>query len=93
MRCGVASPTRCPGGSRLAGPGVGSVVGNLNAVRHRSREWTEIEVRAKKAYAKVIGVTLDLAVQTVEAGRTQQPEPGLRPGLMDVHEPGPDKGL
>ncbi len=30
----------------------GSVVGNLNAVRHRAHRWTEMEIRANEAYAK-----------------------------------------
>ena len=55
----------------------GNVVGNLNAVRRRAHRWTETEIRANEAYAKVIGVTLDLAVQTIDAGRAQSPEPGL----------------
>jgi GAF domain-containing protein len=60
----------------------GSVVGNLNAVRHEAHRWTETEIRANEAYAKVVGVTLDLAVQTVDSARSSQPaEPGSRDGL------------
>jgi hypothetical protein len=35
------------------------------------------------AYAKVIGVTFDLAAQTVDAGRTHHPETGLHAALLD----------
>jgi len=45
----------------------GNVIGNLNAVRHQAHRWTETEIRANDAYAKVIGVTFDLAAQTVDA--------------------------
>jgi signal transduction protein with GAF and PtsI domain len=61
----------------------GNVIGNLNAVRRQAHRWTETEIRANDAYAKVIGVTFDLAAQTVDAGRTHHPEPGLEAALSD----------
>ena len=64
--------------------GLSKQFGDLNAVRHRAHRWTETEIRANEAYAKVIGVTFDLAANTVDAGRTHQPEPGLRPDLADL---------
>ena len=67
------------------------MVGNLNAVRHRAHRWTEMEIRANEAYAKVIGVTLDLAVQTVDAGRTKQSAPGRRLDTTESHEPAPNE--
>jgi GAF domain-containing protein len=70
----------------------GSVVGNLNAVRHRAHRWTEMEIRANEAYARVIGVTLDLAVQTVDSGRSHHPEPGLRSDLTKPGNSAPDSG-
>ena len=60
----------------------GSVIGNLNAVRHDRHRWTSTEIRGNDAYAKVIGVTLDLAVRTVDAAcDIQQTERSLRPDL------------
>ena len=53
----------------------GNVIGNLNAVRNQAHRWTETEIRANEAYAKVIGVTFDLAAHMAEAGRTDHPEP------------------
>ena len=70
----------------------GSVIGNLNAVRNRAHRWTETEIRANEAYAKVVGATFDLAVQTVDAGRDRLPEPGLRPNLPDPVDREPDRG-
>jgi len=70
----------------------GSVIGNLNAVRNRAHRWTETEIRANEAYAKVVGVTFDLAVKTVDAGRNHVPEPGLRPDLPDTVDREPGKG-
>jgi hypothetical protein len=70
----------------------GTVIGNLDAIRIGAHRWTETETRANEAYAKVVSVTLDLAVQTVDAGRNHQPEPGLRPDLPDTVDREPDKG-
>lgn len=40
----------------------GIVGDDLNPVRRRAHRWSADEMRANEAYAKVIGVTLDLAV-------------------------------
>ena len=61
----------------------GRVIGNLNAIRKEAHRWTENEIRANEAYAKVIGMAFDLAARTVDVGRTHQPEPGLRPDVSD----------
>lgn len=48
----------------------GAMVGNLNLARHRAHVWSVEEIRAAETYAKVIGVTLDLAARTASsAGR------------------------
>ena len=62
----------------------GNVIGNLNAIRHKAHQWTETEIRANEAYAKVIGVTFDLAAHTAAADQAHRPEPGLRPDLSDL---------
>lgn len=62
----------------------GAVIGNLNAVRHESHRWTPTEIRGNEAYAKVVGVTLDLAVRTVDSARDiKQTERSLRPDFAD----------
>ena len=45
----------------------GIVVGNLNTVMHRPHDWSAAEIVANEAYAKVVGVTLDLAGQAADA--------------------------
>jgi len=60
-----------------------TVIGNLNAIRKDAHRWTQVEIRANEAYAKVIGVIFHLAAQTMDAGRTSHPEPGLHPDLSD----------
>lgn len=39
----------------------GAVVGNLNAARRKPHTWTADEIREAEAYAKVVGLILDLA--------------------------------
>jgi len=70
----------------------GNVIGNLNAVRNQAHRWTETEIRANEAYARVVGVTFDLAAHTVEAGQAHHPEPGLRPDLAGSAERTADRG-
>lgn len=41
----------------------GSVVGNLNAARHRPHEWAAEEIQEIEAYSRVIGLTLELAAE------------------------------
>jgi len=62
----------------------GAVVGNLNAARRRPHTWTADEIREAEAYAKVVGLILDLAapsgsrednVRTGEDNRTGQQSP------------------
>jgi GAF domain-containing protein len=62
----------------------GAVVGNLNAARRRPHTWTVDEIREAEAYAKVVGLILDLAapsgsrednVRTGEDNRTGQQSP------------------
>lgn len=76
-----AAPAYAALWDRISGSGVravlaspvwmsGIVAGNLNTVRHRPHRWSSDEIRANEAYAKVIGITFDLAVPTL----------GSRPG-------------
>jgi GAF domain-containing protein len=60
IRAVLASPIRVSG----------TVVGNLNAVRDRAHHWSFDEIRANEAYARVVGVTLDLAVAELD-GRSR----------------------
>ena len=62
----------------------GAVVGNLNAARRRPHTWTADEIREAEAYAKVVGLILDLAApsrsrednaRTGEDNRTGQQSP------------------
>jgi GAF domain-containing protein len=61
----------------------GTVVGNLNALRDRAHRWSRDEIRANEAYARVIGITLDLAVAELDdtserAGPDSDPARGAR---------------
>jgi GAF domain-containing protein len=73
----------------------GAVVGNLNAARRRPHTWTAGEIREAEAYAKVVGLILDLAApsgsredntRTGEDNRTGQ-QSGELSGQMSAEGP------
>lgn len=51
----------------------GGVVGNFEAARVMAHDWTAVEIRRAETYARVIGLTLDLAAETSVVGQDGAP--------------------
>ena len=69
----------------------GAVVGNLNAARRTPHAWTADEIREAEAYAKVVGLILDLAAPSGSrddsAGSGEDNLTGEQSGQMSAEGP------